>query len=197
MPMWTALERHAVGICADPVFARPGRRGPVEGSRRIILRRTRDLDALAAHRSRRCPAELVANGAVTADSYAGLARPAPAVVQAPVAYARRGRRTALFGIADAGRWSLLRRTSPQPSASALLRQTRPRTPAVRCGAVEQVARTLLKRYGVSLLASACTRTAMAAALARSAARIPPARGARRDSWRPFHCGFERRAICAA
>ena len=93
-------------------------------------------------------AELVANGMVTADSYAGLRALLLPSSKRPSPTRRRGRRTALFGIADAGRWSLLRR-SPQPSApSPALSTKRQRAPAVDAESLEQIARTLLKRYGV-------------------------------------------------
>ncbi|HSC10489.1 MAG TPA: ATP-dependent DNA helicase, partial [Rhodanobacteraceae bacterium] len=94
-------------------------------------------------------AELVANGAVTADSYAGLRALLLPSSKRPSPTRRRGRRTALFGIADAGRWSLLRRASPQPSAlSPASPGKHPRAPAVDADAIEQIARILLKRYGV-------------------------------------------------
>jgi ATP-dependent Lhr-like helicase len=94
-------------------------------------------------------AELVASGAVTADSYAGLRALLLPSSKRPSPTRRRGRRTALFGIADAGRWSLLRRANPQPSALSPAKPGKsPRSPAVDADAVEQIARTLLRRYGV-------------------------------------------------
>jgi ATP-dependent Lhr-like helicase len=94
-------------------------------------------------------AELVANGAVTADSYAGLRALLLPSSKRPSPTRRRGRRTALFGIADAGRWSLLRRASPQPSALGSEKAGRnPRASAIDADALEQIARALLKRYGV-------------------------------------------------
>jgi ATP-dependent Lhr-like helicase len=94
-------------------------------------------------------AELVASGAVTADSYAGLRALLLPSSKRPSPTRRRGRRTALFGIADAGRWSLLRRASPQHSALSRAKLGKnPRAPAVDADAIEQIARTLLKRYGV-------------------------------------------------
>ena len=88
-------------------------------------------------------AELVAQGLVTCDSFAGLrALLVPSEKRRASDGRKRPRRTALFGIEDAGRWSLARRTL--------------RTPADAPGAapmddeqiVEHVARTLLRRYGV-------------------------------------------------
>jgi ATP-dependent Lhr-like helicase len=94
-------------------------------------------------------AELVANGAVTADSYAGLRALLLPSSKRPSPTRRRGRRTALFGIADAGRWSLLRRASAQPPAlSPPIPTKHPRASAIDADAIEQIARTLLKRYGV-------------------------------------------------
>lgn len=77
--------------------------------------------------------ELVAAGRVNADSFAGLrALLMPAARRHP----QRRSRTPLFGMADAGRWALLRRTSLEPGA---------RLPAET---LEHVAMTLLRRYGV-------------------------------------------------
>ncbi|MEE9099977.1 DEAD/DEAH box helicase [Pseudomonas nitroreducens] len=77
--------------------------------------------------------ELVAAGRVNADSFAGLrALLMPAARRHP----QRRSRTPLFGMADAGRWALLRRTTLDPGA---------RLPAET---LEHVAMTLLRRYGV-------------------------------------------------
>jgi ATP-dependent Lhr-like helicase len=95
--------------------------------------------------------ELTALGVVNCDSFGGLRAllvpgdrrrgwggrgPSPAQ-----GGQRRRRRTALFGIEDAGRWALVRR-KPNPAS-------RPEEGVVSDAAtVEHVARTLLKRYGV-------------------------------------------------
>jgi len=82
-------------------------------------------------------AELVAVGLVSSDSFAGLrALLMPSGRRGKLnSYARRAkRRMALFGMADAGRWALVRR----PSAAAEQKDQ----------AVEQVVRTLLRRWGV-------------------------------------------------
>ncbi|WP_152224729.1 DEAD/DEAH box helicase [Pseudomonas sp. SCB32] len=77
--------------------------------------------------------ELVAAGRVNADSFAGLrALLMPAARRHP----QRRSRTPLFGMADAGRWALLRRSTLEPGA---------RLPAET---LEHVAMTLLRRYGV-------------------------------------------------
>jgi ATP-dependent helicase Lhr and Lhr-like helicase len=82
-------------------------------------------------------AELVATGLVNSDSFAGLRvllMPSGRRSKSTSYTARRKRRLALFGMADAGRWALVRR-----SAAAAERKDE---------AVEQVVRTLLRRWGV-------------------------------------------------
>jgi ATP-dependent Lhr-like helicase len=80
-------------------------------------------------------AELVALGLVSSDSFGGLrALLVPADRRKPLAGARRRRRTALFGMEDAGRWALARRyRSVQPPER---------------DSIEHIARVLLRRYGV-------------------------------------------------
>ncbi|HZP94210.1 MAG TPA: DEAD/DEAH box helicase [Burkholderiales bacterium] len=83
--------------------------------------------------------ELVAVGLVNSDGFSGLrALLLPADRRKPIAGTRR-RRTALFGVEDAGRWALIRRgvASRQAQEDRLPRET-----------VEQIARVLLRRYGV-------------------------------------------------
>ncbi len=85
-------------------------------------------------------AELVAHGLVSADSVAGLrALLVPSDRRRSFdGGGKRMRRTALFGIEDAGRWALVRKTTGVASGNAA------DDPEV----VEHVARTLLRRYGV-------------------------------------------------
>jgi ATP-dependent helicase Lhr and Lhr-like helicase len=84
-------------------------------------------------------AELVALGLVTSDSFVGLrALLMPADKRRSSAGGRRRRRTVLFGMEDAGRWALARRSrSPPPGPQSAGNE-----------AVEHIARTLLRRYGV-------------------------------------------------
>jgi ATP-dependent Lhr-like helicase len=112
-------------------------------------------------------AELVAAGLINSDSYSGLRALLVPQSKRPSPSRRRGRRTALLGIADAGRWSSVRRPSsgssarssaPSPGSSKI---TSPQTSNV--DTVEHVARTLLKRYGVM-----CWRL-----LVREAPWLPP------------------------
>jgi len=80
-------------------------------------------------------AELVARGRVHCDSFAGLRALLVPQSKRPSAFNRRGRRAALFGIEDAGRWSLTRRA--------------PITVGKADGdTIEHIARALLRRYGV-------------------------------------------------
>ena len=83
-------------------------------------------------------AELVALGLVNSDSFGGLrALLVPSAQRKPIARARRRGRVLAFGMESAGRWSLIRRTAPDRTGEQ-----------VTGAAVEHVARTLLRRYGV-------------------------------------------------
>ncbi|MFC7302090.1 DEAD/DEAH box helicase [Cognatiluteimonas weifangensis] len=107
-------------------------------------------------------AELVARGRVHCDSFAGLRALLLPPSRRPSAFHRRGRRAALSGIEDAGRWTLTPAFSALsgdsgPSADPRPQRARPdaRTggvpqPATRPDpeAIEHIARTLLRRYGV-------------------------------------------------
>ncbi|MBN6111652.1 DEAD/DEAH box helicase [Xanthomonas bonasiae] len=96
-------------------------------------------------------AELVGAGRIHCDSYAGLRALLVPASKRPSALARRRRRVPLYGIQDAGRWALLRVAADAGDAAA------------RGEALEHLARTLLRRYGVI-----CWRL-----LEREAAWLPP------------------------
>ena len=82
--------------------------------------------------------ELVSLGLVNSDSFGGLrALLVPADKRKPLAGARRRGRVLPFDMENGGRWALMRRPSPD-SVDA----------AGRAAAVEHMARTLLRRYGV-------------------------------------------------
>jgi ATP-dependent Lhr-like helicase len=84
-------------------------------------------------------AELVGVGLVNSDGFSGLrALLLPSDKRKPFSGGGR-RRAAMPGVEDAGRWALIRRKAPAPPADGapLPRET-----------VEQIARTLLRRYGV-------------------------------------------------
>ncbi|MBB5206690.1 ATP-dependent Lhr-like helicase [Chiayiivirga flava] len=128
-------------------------------------------------------AELVARGVVVSDSFSGLRALLVPASKRQTAYGRRGRRVALFGIEDAGRWTLARRQSQAddadtppaaaPSRSARGASARGRTAPAKASAgadtVELVVRTLLRRYGVL-----CFRL-----LEREAGWLPPWRDMQR------------------
>jgi ATP-dependent Lhr-like helicase len=81
-------------------------------------------------------AELVAWGLVTSDSFTGLrALLVPAHLRPPVDRGRRRGSVAVFGMENAGRWSLTRAGAPAAEA-------------VSSEAAEHIAWTLLRRYGV-------------------------------------------------
>ncbi|MEP6607536.1 MAG: crosslink repair DNA glycosylase YcaQ family protein [Burkholderiaceae bacterium] len=87
-------------------------------------------------------AELVAQGLVNADSFGGLrALLVPSDRRRTFDGQKRLRRTALFGIEDAGRWALVRRKPVAAPAEA-------RRSDSNGEVIEHVARTLLRRYGV-------------------------------------------------
>jgi ATP-dependent Lhr-like helicase len=92
-----------------------------------------------------CLGELVAHGLVNSDSFGGLrALLVPASRRAsPAARGRRGRRIAMFGMADAGRWAIVRREPPDAAG-------RGPAGAANDGAAstELVVRSLLRRWGV-------------------------------------------------
>ena len=78
-------------------------------------------------------AELVALGLCNSDSFGGLrALLVPSAERKPLTGARRRHRTVSYGMADAGRWAIAGVASPIESVTA----------------VEHIARTLLRRYGV-------------------------------------------------
>jgi ATP-dependent Lhr-like helicase len=81
-------------------------------------------------------AELVARGRAHCDSFAGLRALLVPSSKRPSAVARRGRRMPLFGIQDAGRWTLSRRKETITPV------------ALDPASVEHVARVLLRRNGV-------------------------------------------------
>ena len=84
--------------------------------------------------------ELVARGRVSCDSFSGLRALLLPASKRPASYARNGRRASLTGIADAGRWSLIRGKEQPPPGLPL---------QARGGEVpEYIARVLLRRYGV-------------------------------------------------
>ncbi|HEV7984944.1 MAG TPA: DEAD/DEAH box helicase [Steroidobacteraceae bacterium] len=83
-------------------------------------------------------AELVAAGRVSADSFGGL-RALLMPLERKRKLAARGRRAALFGLEEAGRWSLVHRSAASADAAGAAEQAE---------LIEAVAWVLLRRYGV-------------------------------------------------
>ena len=110
-----------------------------------------------AERTRMLPAEiedalseLVVRGRAHCDSYAGLRALMVPPSKRSSALSRRRHRAPLFGIEDAGRWTLIRQPAAVASEDAI-EATESKTPkanATSPDAIEQVARVLLRRYGV-------------------------------------------------
>ena len=153
LPIWTALaaptsdDLFALSSRARVVADHLGAHGAsffdelVAGTR---LLQTELEDALG---------ELVAQGIVNADSFAGLRALVTPASKRPRAGAPRRSRRGSFGIEDAGRWALIRRGDA--SATPMTRDAN--------ADLEHIARTLLRRYGVM-----CWRM-----LEREAAWLPP------------------------
>jgi ATP-dependent Lhr-like helicase len=89
-------------------------------------------------------AELVALGILNSDSFGGLRALLLPSDRRRSRNVKRGRRVSLFGMADSGRWALVRR----PAASAP--PTAGRNDAATSEAVENLVRSLLRRWGVLL-----------------------------------------------
>ncbi|MDM0014178.1 DEAD/DEAH box helicase [Variovorax sp. J22P168] len=111
--------------------------------------------------------ELVMRGRAHCDSYAGLRALLIPPSKRASPHGRRHRRSALFGIEDAGRWSPVRVRAPAAAdgaeAPAANVAAVAAVAAAGTEAVEQVARILLRRYGV-----VCWRL-----MEREAAWLPP------------------------
>ena len=88
-------------------------------------------------------AELVANGLVISDSFAGLRALLTPASRRTQAAARRKHRQPIYEMSSAGRWSLLDR-----SGQAVLPVSTVRDGSFNAEAAEEIARILLKRYGV-------------------------------------------------
>jgi ATP-dependent Lhr-like helicase len=130
--------------------------------------------------------ELVAAGVVQSDGFSGLRALLVPSSKRPSTQRRHGRRRSIFGIEDAGRWSLVRRRVADAASGH-----------VRCGNGGGRRDDLVAPLRRRLLAPARGRSAVAAAVARSVARAPSPRGARRHPRRSLHRGTVRRTVRAA
>jgi ATP-dependent Lhr-like helicase len=112
-----------------------------------------DAAGLLPSQAEEALAELVALGIVNSDSFGGLrALLVPSDRRRPSASGKRRRRAALFGMDTAGRWALIRRQSRQladvGAGEAAARAARLNERIQDDETIEQVARTLLRRWGV-------------------------------------------------
>jgi ATP-dependent Lhr-like helicase len=156
LPLWTRLAANQQAADESPLSSRARKvadclreHGALffdELADAARLLETELEDALSA---------LVARGRVNCDSLSGLRALLLPAAKKPAHSGRRGRRAALMGIADAGRWSLAR--APHPPSAPSPRGTG------RGEDIERVARVLLRRYGV-----VCWRL-----LEREASWLPP------------------------
>jgi ATP-dependent helicase Lhr and Lhr-like helicase len=136
VPLWRSLAGSAgeaqLGPQAQAVYDGLATRGALffeELAEAARLLRSQAEDALA---------ELAALGLVTSDSFGGLrALLVPSAQRRPAGNIKRRGRVLPFGMESAGRWSLIRSETPDAPGG----QDDP-------AAVEHVARTLLRRYGV-------------------------------------------------
>jgi ATP-dependent Lhr-like helicase len=141
-------------------------------------------------------AELVVRGRVNCDSFAGLRALLVPAAKRSSAHSRRRRGVTLTGIADAGRWSLIR--SPAALADDAKGEKAAAAPSrVDVDALEHVARILLRRYGVVCWRLLEREAAWLPPWREPRPRLSPARGARRDPRRPLHRRADRRAVRAA
>jgi ATP-dependent Lhr-like helicase len=154
LPLWQALSEpppaDALSARARAVFDALARHGAMFFDEQLHETRSLPIELEAAL------GELVAAGLVNADSFAGLRallQPAAARQRTARHGSRRGARHGAFigGMADAGRWALIRRPPVGETAAA-------GTPAdigdarhsslASADVLEHVATTLLRRYGV-------------------------------------------------
>ena len=181
VPLWAAMADHA-----DPVTLTSRARAVADFIRE---HGASFFDEIADHvgmlpvEVEDALAELVALGMVNSDSFAGLRvllMPSGRRGKSNSYTVRRKRRLALFGMADAGRWALVRR----PAAGARAQRRGGRTHRAHAAAP----------LGRDFLETSRPRSRLAAAVARHAHVLPPLGGAGRDSRRPVCRGLLGRAI---
>ena len=170
---WTALTDSA--SCAQPSGRAQAVLDCLRAQGALFFEELAEASGLLRPQVEEALGELVSLGMVTSDSFGGLrALLVPSDRRKPFAGGTRRRRIMSFGMEDAGRWAIDAPASPRHRGAAG-QDCSDRTRGA--GAVAPL------RRGV--LASAGPRGRVAAAVARSAARLPPAGGARRNSWRPL------------
>jgi ATP-dependent Lhr-like helicase len=132
-PFWTSLAGSADG--AQPSGRAQTVLDALRANGASFFEELADAAGLLRPQVEDALAELVALGLVTSDSFGGLrALLVPSDRRKPFGGGTRRRRIMSFGMEDAGRWAVVRRLAADPRA--------------RQPAIEHVARTLLRRYGV-------------------------------------------------
>ena len=141
LPMWTRLAASQQTADESPLSSRAQKVADCLRERgALFFDELVDAAHLLETELEDALAELVARGRASCDSFSGLRALLLPAAKKPAHSGRRGRRAALMGIADAGRWSLTRRAGSPP----------PDLPSQAGGgeSVEHIARVLLRRYGV-------------------------------------------------
>jgi len=154
LPVWTALGAPAEGGAPSARAAKVAELIASDGA--SFFAEIVDGTGLLRTEVEEALGELVALGVVNCDSFGGLrALLVPSDRRRPMLGHKRRRRTALFGIEDAGRWALVRRNkalSPpfQGGVSGEARRGDSGAGGIAGSqeTLEHIARTLLKRYGV-------------------------------------------------
>jgi ATP-dependent Lhr-like helicase len=136
VPIWMALAQPTGDISPSPRAQAALERLAGQGA--LFFDELAEAARLLRPELEEALGELVSLGLVNSDSFGGLrALLVPSERRTPIAGAKRRGKVLAFGMESAGRWSLVRR-APQDGIE----------PQARTAAVEYVARTLLRRYGV-------------------------------------------------
>ncbi|HEY1944835.1 MAG TPA: DEAD/DEAH box helicase [Roseiarcus sp.] len=135
-PLWMALAPTADAARVSPKARAALERLNAQGA--LFFDELADAARLLRPQAEEALAELVAQGLATSDSFGGLrALLVPSSQRRPIAGAKRRGRVLAFDIESGGRWSLVRRPSPEQIDEAM-----------RSAAIEHAAQALLRRYGV-------------------------------------------------
>jgi ATP-dependent Lhr-like helicase len=135
-PLWMALAPTADAARVSPKARAALERLTAQGA--LFFDELADAARLLRQQAEEALAELVAQGLATSDSFGGLrALLVPSSQRRPITGAKRRGRVLPFNIESGGRWSLVRRPSPDQIDETM-----------RSAAVEHAAQALLRRYGV-------------------------------------------------
>ena len=130
-PLWLSLASHSDEMHPSPQARTVADCLATRGA--LFFDELVEISRLLRTQVEEALAKLVALGLVNSDSFGGLrALLVPSAQRKPIGTVKRRGRVLSFGMEGAGRWSLIRRNTEQETAVA----------------IEHVARTLLRRYGV-------------------------------------------------